>query len=476
MNAIERLRTGAPIARLARDVAYSWRVQTLTSQVALGVGLVAVVTVVGWALRAILPSAFPAALLFPAILLASLVGGWRAGATAGVASLMARTFSLQPQHVSPILSEGTTINFVLFALAAGAVVAIGVYPRSLLERLRQSRDALTERNLHYRSLFDNIPEGFAVCDAIRDARGQLVDYTIVEINPALQRLLGVGDEVIGSRLTDRPANWTRWLQVCDQALTTGKPISFERYNRVSKRWHEVRVSALTGKRMAQFFFDITERKAEEARQTAAFDELNHRVKNNLAMVAGLLQLQARGSRGQVRDHLVKAAARVQSIAEVHDALSRGAGADSIDFGAYLQDLCASLRRSLAIEDRIALRVETEPEILAVDTAISLGMVVNELVTNAAKYAYPEGAAGEIMVGFVRAGDQLLLTVRDNGRGLPSEPGPGGLGMRLVGSLLDKLGGELRLQEGQGAGFEIRIPLVADLPAAVETVSEPQSAL
>ena len=475
MDAIKRLRTGAPLARLARDVAYRWRVQGLASQVALGVGLVAVVTLAGWALRAILPAAFPAALLFPVILLASLIGGWRAGATAGVAGLMARTFSLQPQH-SPILSEGAAINFVLFALAAAAVVAIGVYPRALLERLRQSRDALSERNLHYRSLFDTIPEGFAVCDAIRDAQGRLVDYTIVEINPALQRLLGVGDEVIGSRLTDRPANWSRWLQVCDQALTTGKPISFERYNRVTKRWHEVHVSALTEKRMAQFFFDITERKVEQARQASAFDELNHRVKNNLAMVAGLLELQARGSKGQVRDHLVKAAARVQSIAEVHDALSRGAGADSIDFGAYLQDLCASLRRSLAIEDRIALRVETEPEILAVDTAISLGMVVNELVTNAAKYAYPEGAAGEIVVGFVRAEDQLLLTVRDDGRGLPSEPGPGGLGMRLVGSLLDKLGGELRLQEGRGAGFEISIPLVADLGATAETVSEQQSAL
>ncbi len=444
MDAIGGHRTRSP-REVMRAAAFKLRADSFAAQVALGVGVVGAVTLIGWALRAALPAAFPASLLFPAILFASLVGGWRAGATAAALSLIARTFSLAPLNFPGVMANGAAINFVLFAMAAAAVVAIGVYPRSLIDRVRRSSETLRERTLNYDTLFASIPEGFAVCDTIRDGEGRLVDYTIVEINPALQRLLGVGKEVIGSRLTDTPGNWSRWLRVCDHAMTTGNPVSFERHNRASGLWHEVHISKLTETRMAQLFFDITDRKwSRKARRAAAFDELNHRVKNNLAMVASLLQLQARGSDEQVREHLVKAAARVQSIAEVHDALSRGAGSDTVDFGAYLQDLCVSLRRSLAIEDRIALRVDTQPENLSVEKAISLGMVVNELVTNAVKYAYPNGEAGAITVAFRRDRDRLALTVGDHGQGLASEPAAAGLGMRLVRSLLDQLGGEIRV--------------------------------
>ncbi|HEY2482191.1 MAG TPA: histidine kinase dimerization/phosphoacceptor domain -containing protein [Caulobacteraceae bacterium] len=459
MNRTER---PGPFATLGK-----MRVDGFGAQVALGIGVVVAVSLLGWAVRAILPNAFPAALLFPAIVLASLVGGWRAGATAAVLSLMARTFWMAPPAFQGVMSIGALINFVVFALAAAAVVAIGVYPRWLLDRLQGSAEALNERNLQYDALFQSIPEGFAVCDAIRGPDGRLVDYVITEINPALQQLLHVGPEVVGTRLTDSPGDWSRWLQICDRVLNTGKPVSFERYNRITNLWHEVHVSRLTETRMAQLFFDITNRKVGEARQVQAFDELNHRVKNNLAMVSSLLQLQARESKGQVRDQLLKAAARVQSIAEVHDALSRGAGAATVDFGTYLQDLCASLSRSLAIEEQIALRVEAEPQDLAVDTAISLGMVVNELVTNAAKYAYPGGETGAIRVKFARDGDRLLLSVRDDGPGMPEAPGPGGLGMRLVRSLLDQLGGEFRVHPGEGAAFEISLPVEAGAPDGAE---------
>jgi two-component sensor histidine kinase len=468
MDAIGGHRTRSPGA-VMRDAAVKLHADSFAAQVALGVGVVGAVTLIGWALRAALPAAFPAALLFPAILFASLVGGWRAGATAAVLSLIARTFSLAPLDFPGVASNGAAINFVLFAMAAAAVVAIGIYPRSLIDRVRRSSETLRERTLNYDTLFASIPEGFAVCDAIRDGEGRLVDYTIVEINPALQRLLGVGKEVIGTRLTDAPGNWSRWLRVCDLAMTTGNTVSFERHNRASDLWHEVHISKLTETRMAQLFFDITDRKVQEARRAAAFDELNHRVKNNLAMVASLLQLQARGSEDQVREHLVKAAARVQSIAEVHDALSRGGG-DAVDFGAYLQDLCASLRRSLAIEDCIALRVETEPENVSVETAISLGMVVNELVTNAVKYAYPKGEAGAITVAFRRDGHRLTLTVGDHGQGLASEPGAGGLGTRLVRSLLDQLGGEMRVRNDGGTAFEITLPAEAEAALVAETTA------
>ena len=455
MNAISRQSHALGASRPPRLL--DWRIEGLIWQVLLGVGVIAGVIALQWLLGERAPGALSVTLVFPAILIASLIGGWRAGSLAAVLGLLMRAISLSAMEPS----SGETVrvvNFVLFAVASAVVVLIGVYLRWLLYRLRDARDAMQAQSLHYRTLFETVPEGFAICDAIRDPDGRLVDYTIVEINPALQRLLEVGPEVIGTRLTANPGNWTRWLEVCDRALTTGEPVVFERFNRATNLWHEVHVSRLTGTRMAQFFFDITERKRGEARQAEQFDELNHRVKNNLAMVSGLLQLQARGAPGRVRDELLKAASRVQSIAEVHDSLSRGAAVDRVNFGTYLQDLCASLRRSLDLEERIVLEVVAEPEVLPLDTAISLGMVVNELVTNAVKYGCPPGELGRIAVCFSLSPDGFLLRVRDHGSGLPPDAaGGGGLGMRLVRSLLEQLGGEMKVENGGGATFLISVP-------------------
>ena len=211
--------------------------------------------------------------------------------------------------------------------------------------------------------------------------------------------------------------------------------------------------------MAQFFFDISERKAAERRQAALFDELNHRVKNNLALVSSLLQLQGRGEDAALKAKLDKAIDRIGSIAQVHDALSKGGRRGAIDFAPYLKHLCAGLARSLIIDDRIELAVEAEDAELAVDTAVALGMVVNELVTNALKYAYPPPAAGSITVTFKRIGGELLLSVRDAGRGLPGDmPADGrSLGMKLVATLVGQVNGELTVIRHPGVTFDIRLP-------------------
>jgi two-component sensor histidine kinase/PAS domain-containing protein len=458
--------SGRPGAAVAGQVIsarlMAFRVDGFAAQLGLAAAVMAAATLIGWTLRLAAPGATPSALLFPAILFASLVGGWRSGATACALALVVRNYPFRPQ-TGPLAvpAAGDLINYVLFIVAAIGVIAIGAYARSLVARLQLSHDALADQTLHYRTLFETMTEGFAVCEAIRDETGQLVDYTVTEINPALQRMLGVGPEAAGAHLRDNPGNWSHWLSICNRVLATGEPLSFERYNRGNKLWHEVHLSRLTENRMAQFFFDVTERKAGEAKQSELFDELNHRVKNNLAMVASLLQLQARGSAKAVAEQLLKAAARVQGIAEVHDALTRGASQDAVDFGAYLQDLCATLRRTLITDDRIHLGVETQSVILSVDVAIALGMVVNELVTNAVKYAYPAGHTGTIDVGFQLNQGQVLLTVSDLGPGLPIKTAGSerGLGMRLVRSLVDQVGGELVIRSGQGAEFEIRLAAV-----------------
>ena len=281
--------------------------------------------------------------------------------------------------------------------------------------------ALVERQLSFDALLGNMSEGFALCEAIWDEQGRLADYTILEMNPALQKMLGVGPDAVGTKLSDGVADREDWLKLCHRVLKTGEAASFELHTPRADLWHEIRVTRVTDQRMAQIFFDITERKRAEIRQAELFDELNHRVNNNLTLVSGILRMKARETDSDaVRDQLLRADARFRSIAQVHKALYRGARTDAVDFGAYLQELCAGEGAALIHDGLVEVRVEAEPISVPVDTAIPLGMVVNEMVTNAVKYAYPLPDKGLIWVRFKRDGDALLLTDSRLGRGLPAD--------------------------------------------------------
>jgi two-component sensor histidine kinase len=311
----------------------------------------------------------------------------------------------------------------------------------------------------YRYLFDNISEGFAVCEALRGQRVELVDYVILEINPALQKMLGVGREAIGTKLSDSGNVVQAWLDLCDGVLRTGAPATFEFHNPQTGRWHDIRVTRLTENRIAQFFHDITERKIAEERQRRLFEEINHRVKNNLSMVSSVLRLQARDADAVAREQLLKAVGRVQSISEVYRTLYGEGRSGVLNFGAYLEELCQSLAASLIDEPRrIRIRVEADSESVPVDTAIPLGMLVNELVTNAVKYAYPPPATGDISVRF-RSGPECMLEVGDSGVGLPENAETAsGLGMKLVTSLAQQAGGELSIRRHPGATYSVRFLL------------------
>lgn len=313
------------------------------------------------------------------------------------------------------------------------------------------------RALHRDVLFENMSEGFALCEAVQDEHGQLTDYVILEINPALQKMLGVGPEVVGTKLSDSGNTAPEWLQRCETVLRTGAPSRFEFHNQRTGRWHEIQLNRVSDDRMVQFFHDITERKVAEIRQTELVEEINHRVKNNLSMVSAVLRMQARDADPVVRDHLLKAVGRVQSIADVYRNLYGDNRSDAVNFGHYLEQLCTGLTASLLDDSgRVTLNVDAESAIIALDTAIPLGMVVNELVTNAAKYAYPPPDRGAISVRFKKDGSGYKLEIGDSGAGLPNDPADAapGLGMRLVHSLAQQAGGQLAVTHHPGVTYTI----------------------
>ncbi|MFC1459516.1 sensor histidine kinase [Microvirga arabica] len=178
-------------------------------------------------------------------------------------------------------------------------------------------------------------------------------------------------------------------------------------------------------------------------------EINHRVKNSLQLVASLLNMQARGSQDvSLQQALSDAETRVHTIARVHDRLWRSNEVSFVDLGEFLAELCATLQQTAPHH---IVTCDVEPVVVTTDRAIALGLMVNELVTNAAKYAYPQGS-GDILIKLsTPTAKQVRLEVSDRGAGLPSNLDPSrsrSLGMRLVSSLTRQLGGQTEWQDAQ----------------------------
>lgn len=310
----------------------------------------------------------------------------------------------------------------------------------------------------YRALFENMSEGFVVCEAVLDEAGRLVDYKVLAANPVFVRRAPGGDRLVGRRQREvRPETSTRWFEACAQALA-GQPVRFEFLDPLNGRWYEVHMSRISEVEFGQFFVDVTERKTAESRQAELFSELNHRVKNNLAVISSILELQARGNKEEVRAELGKAVDRIRALGDLHTLLYQQGSSELVDLCGYLGSLGSRLAAGLFAEGRLRLETRCSPVHTTVQRAVSLGLIVNELVTNAAKHAFPDGAAGVISVDLTREPEGLKLRVADNGRGLGQAPIAERLGFRILRSLAAGLDGELVIRSTpSGCVVDVLVP-------------------
>ena len=203
-------------------------------------------------------------------------------------------------------------------------------------------------------------------------------------------------------------------------------------------------------------------KAALERQQFLVKEMNHRVKNSLALVVGMLRLQARekSSRNSPQQ-LEDATLRVGAIARVHEQLYQSADVERFDVGRYIEGICKDLSASFA---QCEIHVQAQPGIvISTDRAISSALIVNELVSNAAKHAYQGHSAGNVWVNVATTGvDSFLIAIRDEGGGLPEgfQFGAGkGLGARMVRALAEQLNASLDVVAHRpGVEFLITAPL------------------
>jgi two-component sensor histidine kinase len=195
-------------------------------------------------------------------------------------------------------------------------------------------------------------------------------------------------------------------------------------------------------------------------QQVLMDELTHRMRNHLATIAALLRLQSRSvDEPAARASLSTAADRVQIIAQVHDRLDIQGDRAVVDSRGYITDLCDDLKAGLIGLRPVALEIAIESHPIGIQKAVAIGLIINELTTNALKYAFPDEERGRIKISFERSGKEYHLIVRDNGTGMDGQQRGTGMGLKLVRTLAAQLGGDLEISDAQpGTRFVITFPV------------------
>jgi two-component sensor histidine kinase len=229
------------------------------------------------------------------------------------------------------------------------------------------------------------------------------------------------------------------------------------------------IDTATGKMrgVIEYVRDITPRKqAEEALRASLHEkeillkEIHHRVKNNMQVISSLLSLQSRHLTDKAAIEMFRESQqRIRSMALVHEKLYQSKDLSRIDFSKYIESLIMFLFHSYRVNsDLVRMKTEVRNVLLDINSAIPCGLIINELVMNALKHAFPGGRKGEIIVSLRPSGDdRFILSVSDDGVGFPAGLDfhkTETLGMQLVTMLVDQLDGTISLERKRGTRFEV----------------------
>ena len=325
----------------------------------------------------------------------------------------------------------------------------------------RAETALRDSETRYRSLFESIDEGFCVIEFIEDAAGQLLDFTYIEANPALAIRSGVTG-VLNRRVTDvLPGEAGDWIAILGQVLRSGDSIRFERPLATTGRLLELfafRVEPASSRQVGVLFQDITQQRQGEEHMRLMVNELNHRVKNNLAMIQAIAVQSFRNAEG-LKDAEDRFIARIMAMAKANDLLTGERWA-----GASLNGVVEQVAQSHCPEpDRC--RIDGQEARLTPKIALALSLALHELAVNALKYGAWSTSTGRVTVTWstYRADDateRLRFEWREQGGPPVSPPTRRGFGSRLIErGLAAEMGGAVALRfEPEGLIFAFDAPL------------------
>jgi PAS domain S-box-containing protein len=329
---------------------------------------------------------------------------------------------------------------------------------------KKAEEALETRERTYRALFEQSN------DAVLLFRP---DGLIIDANRKAEAMLGrTKESLLGSHFLDQISSAEKEDALRKvRAVIDGAPVPL--YERTVRRGDgvefpaEVNLSLVRDPEGGPLFVqsivrDISERKkAEDAMRTALREkevllrEIHHRVKNNMQVIISLLRLQSRSIEDPARLEIFKTTQdRIRSMALVHEKLYQSRDLAGIDFKGYIQSLVAHLIYSAGpAAARIKIELELDDVELNINKAVPCGLILNELLTNAIKYAFPEGRPGTIRIRLAAPRDgRVQLTVADDGVGLPVAVDPNNpetLGLQIVSDLARQIDAEIRIERNGG---------------------------
>ena len=243
-------------------------------------------------------------------------------------------------------------------------------------------------------------------------------------------------------------------------------------NNGEKRYVEVSTSPIMDEnrkvaKVIHVAHDITERKIAEVKIKASLEEkevllreIHHRVKNNMQIVSSLLGLQAHNIEDKkYKDIFIQSQTRIDSMALIHEKLYQSESIAQINFKEYIDDIVSNIFESYCTKSNIKIDIDVESIPLKIDYAVPCGLIINELVTNCLKYAFPDGRPGIIKISVESKDNNMIkISISDNGIGIPKDldiRNTESLGLRLVSSLAEsQLHGQIIINRDSGTEFQI----------------------
>ncbi|MDB6453351.1 CheR family methyltransferase [Falsirhodobacter sp. 20TX0035] len=354
---------------------------------------------------------------------------------------------LRPYRTVDDRIEGVVLSFVDISAR-----------REAEERLRQSED-------RYRRLFEAMDEGYILAEAIRDEDGTPKTFVILDANPSAYRLLQA--ELKARHLARSHASARQdWWTLAERVLASGETERLELWDGVVRQWFEVSASNVDENRVAVLFQDITERKRHTDERELLVGELNHRVKNMLAVVQSIARQTLR-STDRPEAFTDSFSKRLEALARAHSILTQDHWR-----GSDLRELATATLQSFSSEAEQKLVLDGPPAFLSPNATISFAMALHELATNAVKYGALSSAAGLVSLNWAwtKSGDErrLIFAWKESGGPTVVPPTRRGFGGRLLTSVARELSGTATLSYAP-EGFSCVIDFPAERPPHHATV-------
>jgi PAS domain S-box-containing protein len=355
------------------------------------------------------------------------------------------------------------VNNHIFELN-GKKVALAI-SRDITER-KKAEETLKNSERMYRNIFENVQDIFYQTD---------LKGNIIEISPSIERYSGYKPvELINKTVETFYLNPEDRTYLIKEIEKKGEVADYEiilktKNNNllyVSTNAHLLFDSSKNPIGIEGSLRDITERKNIEIQlknslteKEMLLKEIHHRVKNNLMIISSLLNLQSGYIKDKESQNIFKESEnRARSMALIHERLYQSTDLKRIDFGDYITSLATELFHTyVADRNLIELKINVEDILLDINTAIPLGLIVNELITNSLKHAFPNGMKGKINIDFYLKNDHYKFAVKDDGIGFPDDidfQNTNSLGLQIVNSLTEQIDGEIKLNKYNGTEFKI----------------------